>query len=470
MRLVHAIALALPVLALAPLRAQADRYELGLRLRAYERRLAKTDDEELRRASYEELNRAVQAFFSMNPRAVAQAIDAARAALEPVPADAATRWARSLQVHCAARLVDAAAGSVAVTVGTVWPTEEQAPEDAKLVLTVGPVREQQFSLEALPLEARIDLQDNAPGNHEVTWTVRVGDRVLERRTQGLSIARDIAKRTARLEAAAEQAPQDTLEARTIRLYLRMITEMQRSRGEETILPGDWLLTEAERLAAAVAANQAAYADAPTGQRWLDVPGGKSGTVVRMFAPEGVKDGERRPLVLALHGAGGSENLFFDGYGDGRVVRECKARGWFCIAPRGQGFLGGTDLPSLVDTLAESWPIDPTRIVMVGHSMGAAAAVASAVKAPQRFRAVAPLGGGGTARGTGLGSLPFFVGVGTRDFALQGARGLHERLTALGAPSTLREYQDVEHLAIVQVALPDVFAFFERSLGTQPADK
>jgi acetyl esterase/lipase len=97
-------------------------------------------------------------------------------------------------------------------------------------------------------------------------------------------------------------------------------------------------------------------------------------------------------------------------------------------------------------------------------------VASAVKAPQRFRAVAPLGGGGTARGTGLASLPFLVGVGTRDFALQGARGLHERLTALGAPSTLREYPDVEHLAIVQVALPDVFAFFERSLEAQPPGK
>ncbi len=470
MRLHPAIALAFPVLALAPLHAQADRYELGLRLRGYERQLAKVEDPALRSASFDQLNRAVQAFFSMNPRAVAVAIDAARAALEPAPADAATRWARSLQVNCAARLVDAADGGVAVTVGTVWPTEDEAPKGARLELSVGPAREQRFPLEALPLEARVDLTDNAPGDHEVTWTVRLGDTVLERRTQGLSVAKDLGARTARLAAAAAEAPTDTLEGRTLRLHLRMLADMQRSRGEETILPGAWLLTEAERLAGAVAAGTAAFADAPSGQRWLDVPSGKSGTVVRMFAPEGVPAGERRPVVLALHGAGGSENLFFDGYGDGEVVDQCKARGWFCIAPRGQGFMGGADLPTLVDTLAQSWPIDPSRIVMVGHSMGAAAAVAAAVKTPKRFRAVAPLGGGGSANGSALGQLPFLVGVGTRDFALQGARSLHARLEALGAPTTLREYPDVEHLAIVQVALPDVFAFFDRSLAAPPKDR
>ncbi|MEY4672563.1 MAG: hypothetical protein RL148_347 [Planctomycetota bacterium] len=459
-----------PLLAVASLHAQADRYELGLRLRGYERQLARVEDPALRSASYDQLNRAVQAFFSMNPRAVAVAIDAARAALEPAPADTDTRWARSLQLVCSARLVDASVGSVPVTMGAVWPSDDPVPQGAKVVVHVGPAREQRFSLEALPLEAPLDLTDNVPGDHEVTWTVQVGDRVLERRTQGLSVVKDLVARTARLEAAAGEAPPDSLEGRTLRLHLRMLADMQRSRGEETILPGAWLLTEAERLAAAVAASTPAFADAPGGQRWLDVPNGKSGTVVRMFAPEGVPAGERRPVVLALHGAGGSENLFFDGYGDGEVVDQCKARGWFCIAPRGQGFMGGADLPTLVDTLAQSWPIDPSRVVMVGHSMGAAAAVAAAVKSPNRYRAVAPLGGGGTARGTGLGQLPFLVGVGTRDFALQGARSLNARLEALGAPTTLREYPDVEHLAIVQIALPDVFAFFDRSLAAPPKDR
>jgi hypothetical protein len=52
------------------------------------------------------------------------------------------------------------------------------------------------------------------------------------------------------------------------------------------------------------------------------------------------------------------------------------------------------------------------------------AVANAVRTPERFRAVAALGGGGRVRANAaLKSLPFFVGVGSQDFALSGAKAL-----------------------------------------------
>jgi hypothetical protein len=41
--------------------------------------------------------------------------------------------------------------------------------------------------------------------------------------------------------------------------------------------------------------------------------------------------------------------------------------------------------------------------------------------------------------------------------------LHKALVKAGADASWHEYADVEHLAIVQFALPDVFAFFERAL-------
>jgi pimeloyl-ACP methyl ester carboxylesterase len=103
-------------------------------------------------------------------------------------------------------------------------------------------------------------------------------------------------------------------------------------------------------------------------------------------------------------------------------------------------------------------------VVVGHSMGAAAAMAATGRAPERFRAVAALGGGGSVPRKGSKAPPFFVGVGARDFALAGAQRLHTGLQAGGFASTLREYPDVEHLAIVQIALPDVFAFFDGALA------
>ena len=46
-----------------------------------------------------------------------------------------------------------------------------------------------------------------------------------------------------------------------------------------------------------------------------------------------------PVVVALHGAGGSENLFFEGYGAGHIVTECRKRGCRPIVER------GTDRPA-----------------------------------------------------------------------------------------------------------------------------
>jgi pimeloyl-ACP methyl ester carboxylesterase len=129
--------------------------------------------------------------------------------------------------------------------------------------------------------------------------------------------------------------------------------------------------------------------------------------------------------------------------------------------------GGADLPALVDALAARWPIDVERVLVVGHSMGAGAAMAAAGRTPSRFRAVAALGGGGAVpKAAAAKELPFFVGVGERDFARAGALRLHEGMLAGGIPSTLREYAAVEHLAIVQIALPDVFAFFEGALAAK----
>jgi alpha-beta hydrolase superfamily lysophospholipase len=81
----------------------------------------------------------------------------------------------------------------------------------------------------------------------------------------------------------------------------------------------------------------------------------------------------------------------------------------------------------------------------------------------RFAAAAALGGGGTVRDAkAFAELPFFVGVGTKDFALGQSRALNKALTAGGAKRvTFKEYEGIEHMVIVREALPDVFAVFDR---------
>jgi predicted esterase len=117
-------------------------------------------------------------------------------------------------------------------------------------------------------------------------------------------------------------------------------------------------------------------------------------------------------------------------------------------------------------LAKVYPVDTKKVFLVGHSMGAAQAVATAGRHPGRFAGVAALGGGGGFKATEeIKTVPFFVGCGERDFALNGSRNLHKALVKGGVKKAVfQAYPDVEHLAIVQLALPDVFRFFEEAGG------
>lgn len=464
---------AVPML-LAALPAQVDRYELGLRLRAFERRLGAAADGPERRAALGELDRAVQAFFRLDTAAVARAIAAAERALRGGADDPLAAIACSLQLLLDQRLVDATRSTLPLRLTAAYPLDAAWPEGLHLeVHLLGDAAPRlEIAVPAVPLELELPLTGAKAGDQHLQWTLRRGDRRLAPRLHGLSLAANPAARLQRLVAAAETAEPAprTIETATLSSLCRALRSMTLRRREETILPGARLLDDAEALAAAVAEGRPWHGAANPGEHWLRVPIGERASSLRLLAPA-VPAGERRPLVLALHGAGGSENLFFDGYGDGAIVGACRQRGWFLVAPRSEA-LGGADLIELLDTMAARWPIDRDRVLLVGHSMGAAQAVALAGKHPTRFAAVAALGGGGNpGRAPAIDRLPWFVGVGDRDFLRPQALALHSQLRRAGAAVEFRDYPSIEHLAIVQFALGDVFAAFDRALAARaPAGK
>ena len=96
-------------------------------------------------------------------------------------------------------------------------------------------------------------------------------------------------------------------------------------------------------------------------------------------------------------------------------------------------------------------------------MGAGQTAAASNLMPEKFAAVAALGGGAAIKTPveALKKLPFFVGAGSEDFGLRGAKALNESLQKAEVGKLIfREYADIEHLTIVQVALKDVFTFFD----------
>lgn len=451
--------IALLLTALAPLPAQADRGELGLRLRAFERHLQAVTDVARRDAACGALDLAVQAFFRLDTSAVARAIATADAALDGVVRPAEQEFADSLQLQFEARLV--ATGSTArFALRPVWRSDNELPEDLRLVVAVGELPALQLPVDELPCAGELPLGGLPAGDHTVRWRLCRGDATLRAREAYLSVVTDRDARLKHLEAAVKAGSGGDLEARTLPALHKMLVGMTRKTAEETALPGNRLLDEAEALAAAVAEHRRFYDAARAGQFWLRVPTPESTVAVRLLAPP--PTAKAQTLVLALHGAGGSENMFFDTYGDGEIVRQCQQRGFYLCAPRG-GF-GVPDLPALIDALAERYPFARHRVLLVGHSMGAAMAVAAASEHPERFAAVAALAGGGRVTGSdALKQLPFIVATGSRDFLRSAADKLRADLVRLQVPCQWREYAGAEHLSVVQFALPDVFLAFDRAL-------
>ena len=156
--------------------AQVDRYELGLRLRAFERQLDATPDAARRRAAYGELDRAVQAFFRLDLKTVAKAIAAADEALVgAAPAD--RRFATSLRVELPARLVDPRGGPVALRLAAAYRADEDLPAD--LVRARDAQRVPKILVGGLSavLEAWLDREAIAAGvvsTWVITWKPSVG--------------------------------------------------------------------------------------------------------------------------------------------------------------------------------------------------------------------------------------------------------------------------------------------------------
>ena len=75
-----------------------------------------------------------------------------------------------------------------------------------------------------------------------------------------------------------------------------------------------------------------------------------GTRFRVQIPAGAPTDA--PVVIALHGAGGSENMFFESYGAGAAPKEAKKRGWG-VHESPFEHRGGSSLPSLASRSAQN---------------------------------------------------------------------------------------------------------------------
>jgi predicted esterase len=482
------LALAVVVAATRPASAQVERYELGQRLKRFEADWEKTDEAGRKRA-LKVLQPLTRQYLTFQFAEAGRTLDEARFALRAEKPTDAERWLASLAVVPEKRLVDSKAGKVKVEVRAFYTMPGDAPSGVAMALHIGLGQWEVVSTEKLPATATV-LLSHPPdwsGDQLLWFETAINGRELEPRTLRLSAVPFGEKSLDKPKSPDEQFAhvgdlsnfRAGIEAATLQTRFEVLQGMKKGDVPETdVLITRWYLESALISIFGMVGSRFYAAPLPLevadrinkGQYELTVPtaGGKR-TPCRVLMPK--KFTGPTPVVVALHGMGGSENLFFEGYGAGCVVKACEKRGWMLVCPRGgNGFLGGPPpVTEIIDKLAERYPIDKSRVFLMGHSMGAAQTVDLAQQKPGAFAAIAALGGGGRVRKPeAFNGVPTFIGVGSEDFAKGGAEALHKALADAGVKTaTLKEYPDVEHTVIVRVAVDDVFAEFDRASSSSP---
>ena len=448
--------------------AQPIRFELGQRTRALEFAWDAQSDAEARKRATVSIKQAVTLFFALKLNEAAKNLDQARFTLRStMPLSSEAQWAESLYVLPEARLIDRTATTLAFTVDKFYPTIDEIPKGAILklgILNAEKIKIIDFPITNLPLQQSLPLAFAKVVDGDLTLTAKivVGGKVLASSEQTISVVANLSQRLAALKQATENSDAKNTDGETAKLITGFLANLEQKKTLETNLPAARLLAETENILKAQSAKQGFYGNAKSGQYWLSLATAGTPIPVRMLAPAAVKQKKLLPLVIALHGAGGSENMFFDTYGHGMITQLCEQRGWLLVSPRGTG-MKPERVAEIIEAVAKLYPVDLKRIFIVGHSMGAGQTVAASNLMPEKFAAVATLGGGQAIKTPheGLKKLPFFVGAGSEDFGLRGAKALNESLQKADVTKLIfREYADIEHLTIVQVALKDVFDFFD----------
>ncbi len=446
--------------------AQADRHELGQRLKQFEHAWEKQPDPAVRKTAVVNIRKVTNQFFSLQLGEAGRTLDESRWVLQgkEKPSDA-VRYLEAIYPTLDKRIITDPTDTVTVALRTFYTVKSEVPKNAFVELQLRMVKLSRPSLEKLPLTITFRLAPSDSIRDEpIIVTLQLDDQpAATPRTLTVTQWPNGKQRLKALQQAASDIPMSlTLEQATLANHAELLSQLAQNTPMETDYPVPQLIAESEAFAKQPLTPY--FTTAKPGQYWITVPTGKNQlTTCRVLVPHGLKKDHPVPVVIAMHGAGGSENLFFEGYGSGHIVRECEKRGWLLIAPR-SGLLGAPPVAAIVEKLAERYPLDPKRMFLVGHSMGAGQAVEVIQQNPGKFKAVALLGGAGRIRKPdAFADIPVFIGVGTKDqLAFTGAKTLSKALTTGGAKNvTYKEYADIEHMVIVREALPDVFATWDQ---------
>ncbi|MCP4726919.1 MAG: prolyl oligopeptidase family serine peptidase [bacterium] len=201
---------------------------------------------------------------------------------------------------------------------------------------------------------------------------------------------------------------------------------------------------------------------------------------RLYLPTTYDKGSPNPLIVALHGLGGTESSFILRYG-GKLVELAEEHGYIVACPLGYRRDGGygmtygsrpkkydgkseKDVLNVLEIVQRDYNIDPDRIYLTGHSMGAIGTWYLAAEHPGIFAAIAPFAGYGIPRTLEkFKHIPQIVVHGDEDptVTVRGSRAMVNAAKEMGIDVTYIEVAGGDHMNIVEPNLRKAVEFFNK---------
>ena len=333
-----------------------------------------------------------------------------------------------------------------------------------------------------PFPFELDVSDVPDGNF--TLSVEVSDAATPLGTSTLNIAlrKGLDDLVARLEADAKNAP-DALRAEILFPVDRM-RNVNRGRLEVRTFDPGRDFAAADAVAAATRTGKDPFAGR-TGdlKRHYLLDAAKEILPYRMYVPTTYTGTKPFPLIVALHGLGGTEDAFFDNY-DKRLPPLAEQHGYIVAAPLGYRVDGSygwglgaapsdsttrrtqdlseQDVMHVLQRVRRLYKIDENRIYLMGHSMGAIGTWKIAPKYPDIWAAIAPISGFGAADTLDrIRAVPEIVVHGDADPTVNvaGSRTMVAKLKELGVNVKYIEVPGGLHSDVVAPNLAAIIEFF-----------
>lgn len=436
------------------------------RLDQLEREWLKEPDPEIRKKASVRLEPLLLALFTGQSGKASLTLDCARRVI--ARKSESTAWADALQMTVAKSILDPVSDSLTVTLNRVYETP--MPKHRELVLNIEFVRGQtkvgshSRMISSFPFTESMTLPQGA-GPLSVNWAMQLDGQLvpsLPHRSPRVVSVPDLSKRLKELSLKrllVEKIPRSLSRQTWLFHHDRLCAH-----GAGTTLVNDIdldnLLLNLENASLTSITSGAWPTPLPNLNMVLVLPCKGGDSIVRVVLPGNFKPSHSpHPLLVALHSAGNSEDQFVVGNAE-QFTKRCSHHGWILASPR-------SGIVQDMQQHLEAWlGVATGPMALMGHSQGAAQALAFAAQTPQNIRAVVALGGSGrSGNGAAYQKIRMFLGIGSRDMALKAVSNLAAQLQTDGVTLVeLHTYDGVEHVLVTLASIDDVFRFLQKAMA------